>query len=432
MKLSPLCAPLAAVLLACPSNEAAAGQVLDAAQVAGPVASQASSSEARPSRTPASAAATTTLAAPSAQEAGPRRKPQQEPDPEAVQRGERALRDILVAAGSRPNLPGAWNDHLLWYDVEGLRYDSLEILRTRLLRPGAKWRLNHFEPRFFFGNGEGRGYLLRELAAPATMQGEYRAAFRREVGAGDVYWAEFDGQSLRSNEEACLNAQKFMLGEYFFGYMPHSLTLFDPSLVYLRNERLDGRPHEVYRLQLPGPFLAEWGHASDVFTVFVDPASNRITELRFPDPLHDGVSVIVHYSNWQPVEVPERQLNAFKERLTGTIEGQREVLGDDGVEALVGLLDDPEGGLLPTRLLLPSRRAVRDDRGGRDREFLCADFQFEPLPEEALERPWQTGRVWISPWRSDFFDSDPTEGAGGERGADGRGGDREERDGSGR
>lgn len=354
------------------------------------------------------------LAAPAATSATQedRRRPQRgaqrgtEGDREAVARGERALRDLLVAAGSRPNLPGEWREHVLWYDVAGLRYDSIEILRTRLKQPGAKWRLNHLEPRFFFANGQGRGYLLRELVAPAAERGEFRASFRREVGAGDVYWVEVDGASLRDNEQACLNAQKVMLGEYFYGLMPHSLALFDPQLVWLRNERLEGRPHEVYRLELPAPFEAEFGHASAVFTMYVDPQRNRISQLRFPDPLNENLSVIVEYSSWVRVPVSGAQRDLFVQRLAGTIAGQRDVLGDDGVEALTALLADPDGGLVPTQMLLPSRRSVRDELGGHDREFLAADFRFQPTPDAAFERPWQTGRVWESPWRSDFFDPD--------------------------
>ncbi|QDU84875.1 hypothetical protein Pla163_19930 [Planctomycetes bacterium Pla163] len=344
---------------------------------------------------------------------------QQEPDPLAVERGEVALRDILVAAGSRPNLPGTWQEHLLWYDVAGVRYDALEVYRTRVMRPGERWRINHLEPRFLFANGAGRGYLLRELVTTSDVQGQYRPQFRREIGDGDVYWCEVDGVSLRENERAGLNASKVMLGEYFFGLMPHSLTLFSPQIWWLRNERLGERPHEVYRLVLPAPFEAEYGHASAEFDLYLDPRTKRISELRFPDPVAPNVTVIVRYSDWARVEASPEQLELWRTRLAETIGAQSDIIGEDGVEAFTALLDDPEGGLLPTGLVLPSRRSVLDDRGGHDREFLSADFHFEPLPTSALERPWQTGRVWTSPYRSDFFDPDPS-GEGGPAGLDAR------------
>lgn len=374
--------------------------------------------ESRPSAPsePLSATAPTTItgpstaAAPLQDRADPTR--QADPDPAAVERGEQVLRDLLVAAGSRPNLPGAWGEHLLWYDVAGLRYDALQIYRTRVMRPGERWRINHLEPRLLFANGSGRGYLLRELVTAANVQGQFRPQFRREIGDGDVYWCEVDGLSLRDNERAGLNASKVMLGEYFFGLMPHSLTLFSPQIWWLRNERLGDRPHEVYRLVLPAPFEAEFGHASAEFDMYVDPRTKRVSELRFPDPIQEDVSVIVRYSDWARVPATPAQLALWRTRLRETIAAQSDIIGEDGVEAFTALLDDPEGGLLPTGLVLPSRRSVLDDRGGHDREFLSADFQFESLPDAALARPWQTGQVWSSPYRSDFFDPDPADEGG--------------------
>ena len=125
--------------------------------------------------------------------------------------------------------------------------------------------------------------------------------------------------------------------------------------------------------------------------------------------------MIVRYSDWARVDASPAQLDLWRTRLEQTIAAQIDIIGEDGVEAFTALLGNPEGGLLPTSLVLPSRRSVLDDRGGHDREYLSADFHFETLPSAALERPWQTGRVWSSPYRSDFFDPDP-EGDGGPAG----------------
>jgi hypothetical protein len=323
-------------------------------------------------------------------------------DPEALEKGRLELNRILVAAGARANLPGRLEDYLLWPEVGGVRYDQLEIHRSRILRPGEPWRVNDLTPRFFFADGVGHGYLLLELITQLNENGDLRPLFRREVGGGDTYWAESDDTVYRA-EKPATNAQRVFLGEYFYGLMPHSLALFDPAMVFLRNERVDGRTLAIYTLRLPAPFEAEYGHWNNVFTVSVDPTTHRIEQLQFADPFEEGVTIIVQYTDWVTLDAPEELRTKWRAGLRAELEEHRETLGDEGLAKLVARID-AQDGLVPRSILLPSRRVVFDARGGREREFLSADFHFETLPPDSYAPPWQSGSMYASPYRSDFFD----------------------------
>jgi len=356
-----------------------------------------------PAQGPAGGAATQTVGQEKPATAGARQeRAPQRPDAEALEKGRVELNKILTAAGARANLPGRYDQFLLWTQTTGVRYDALEIHRSRILRPGEPWRTNDLTPRFVWADGGGLGYLLLELVTAADEQGALRPQFRREIGGGDTYWAEVEGTVFR-DEKAATNPQPTFLGEYFFGLMPHSLALFEPSMLWLRNERVDGRTLAVYTLRLPAPFEADYGHWSHVFTISVDPATHRIEQMQFADPFEDGVTIVVQYTDWVQLDVPEAQRELWRAGLRAEIEALQETLGEDGVKRLVARVDEGDR-LVPRSIVLPSRRVVFDQRGSREREFLSADFRFEELPEAAYEQPWQVERIFESPYRSDFFD----------------------------
>jgi hypothetical protein len=330
------------------------------------------------------------------------RQPAQQVDPEALEKGRQELNRILAAAGARANLPGRLDDYLLWPEVAGVRYDQLELHRSRILRPGEPWRINDLTPRFFFADGAGHGYMLLELVTQISDRGDLGPMFRREVGGGDTYWAEVNGTVYRA-EKPATNAQRVFLGEYFFGLMPHSLALFDPSMAFLRNERVDGRTLAIYTLRLPAPFEAEYGHWNNVFTISVDPSTHRIEQMQFADPFEEGVTIIVQYTDWIALEAPEELRATWRTGLRAELEEQRATLGDQGLAKLLERVDAPDG-IVPRSLVFPTRRVVFDARGGREREFLSADFHFETLPPASYAPPWQTNELFESPYRSDFFD----------------------------
>jgi hypothetical protein len=323
-------------------------------------------------------------------------------DPEALEKGRQELNRILAAAGARANLPGRLDDYLLWPEVTGVRYDQLEMHRSRILRPGEPWRLHDLTPRFFFADGAGHGYMLLELVTQISERGDLGPMYRREVGGGDTYWAEVDGTVYRA-EKPATNAQRVFLGEYFFGLMPHSLALFDPAMAFLRNERVDGRTLAIYTLRLPAPFEAEYGHWNNVFTISVDPTTHRIEQMQFADPFEEGVTIIVQYSDWIALDAPEELRATWRAGLRVELEAQRETLGEEGLAKLLERVDAADG-LVPRSLVFPTRRVVFDARGGREREFLSADFHFETLPPASYAPPWQTNDLFVSPYRSDFFD----------------------------
>ncbi|MEZ5977088.1 MAG: hypothetical protein R3F34_02585 [Planctomycetota bacterium] len=338
----------------------------------------------------------------------------------SIEKGRDTFRDILVAAGIRADLPGDWRNFVFWRDVAGVRYDELETYSTKLKGPGNPWRINHLLPRFLFADGRGRGYLLQELVVRVDDEGTLGPQFKREVGAGDIYWYEVDGKYDR-NEEGVMAAQRSYLGEYFYGLFPHATTLFDPQIRYLRDERSGNRTYEVYRFVVSAPFEAQYGHFARSFNAFVNPRTKRIEQLQFIDPYNEKNTVVVKYTHWVRVDVPPEQRAAFEARIEEDIAGFEGRIGKDSADRLREYVAaHPE--VIPSYVVFPSRRIVFDSNGGHEREFLSEDFHLEPLPPEAIEPPWQSGKSFTSPYRSDYFDPDPEESEGGSRSERGAGG----------
>lgn len=291
-------------------------------------------------------------------------------DPKALERGERMKRELMDAAGG-------WD---AFREADGVRYDLLVATKLDPKKPGETWRVHHYVATLAHFDAERNGYLYSEYAKPSLTGPD----FVREVVYDEYFWREMRGGYLRT-PNARRTAYSAVRLEQLCGLMPFCLEMLGGKLAYLRDEEVEGRPIEVYALQLDEtlvlntyPILVdEYGYVDEYF-VYVDPGAR---------PSDDGLDAgpadaVVVQLRWA---VPDDRVKEPPHMGWWTID----------YEGLVDVGD---------KLKLPHRRYRWLDDWGAIEEYEIADGQLASIPAPAMRRPWQTDIVYQMPYRCDFWD----------------------------
>ena len=290
-------------------------------------------------------------------------------DPAAVEKGEAMITRLIDAAGG-------WEEYL---KLGGFRYDMLATSKMNSYKGKNPWVVHHYEPRLCHFNVEKAGYVYSEWAKPSLTGPD----FMREIMFDKLSWREMRGGFLRTAKSYRTARSRVRL-ERLTGTMPYSLKSMRGRLAFMREEQSEIGKLEMYALRLPGdmminyyPWMVEdFGQVYE-FHLIVDPVANSVVQMRFAFP--DSTVAKAPHIRWWTMDFEGKQ---------------------------------PVG----EKCFLPHRRYLWLDGWNELDELLIEDVVVERIPPSALRRPWQSGNVYLMPYRCDFWD--PPKGVEGLTGHD--------------
>ncbi len=352
---------------------------------------------------------------------------------EAVERGEELLKQALESAGGLASVPmrspdGTWVETSTptWSLLPGLRWQSLEMVRTGARTKGTRMDILALVPRTVHLDPKSQGYLYSEMVdVSANNADRPEALYYREVVSDSAIWVETDkgrtGSISPSFERDASKTQlaRMRLGrEVVVGLMPHGLPAWGGHAAYVETQEYNGERIDVVALRWsreiglldhePFKYAQIYVRNSDRAVLQIHPPGfdGRQTYAIFSGtidlPLDD--SVLAFAKN---VWIHEQVLEGVS---AGTVGLDATGLPAPSEEWVAELREASERIVLPEFLRIPANYSVVEDQLFEQSLHRKADPRIEALPAAALAKPWLAGAYWLEVPRADAWDPPPADG----------------------
>lgn len=345
-------------------------------------------------------------------------------DEEAVARGKAGLNDILEAAGGMATIPvrseedGAWVPGRVpvWRYLPGLRWQSLETIRTGGRSKGKVMQVFSRVPRTVHVDPFVQGYLYSELVnVPLHNADPPKPLYYREIVSDLAIWTEIDSKQSGRNQRATELASMRFGREVLLGLMPHGISAWGGELAFLESQVRNGEQVDVYLLRIPRKVCMRDHEAFEFLQLYVRQDDHVVLQGRTPDYFSRRPMATFEGSISIPIGAAE--LNVAKQRwigdrlidalAEGTIEADAQGFPVGTPELMEELNEAAELIELPEAIRIPATALTIVELQFEVVSHEKADVQFEPLPEQALVRPWKSSQLWTGAPRADRWDPAP-------------------------
>jgi hypothetical protein len=231
---------------------------------------------------------------------------------------------------------------------------------------------------------------------------------------GRVAWSEVQGVGANRNGDR--PARMLLAREQTLGALPVTLPEVAAEFALLREDD----QVVVVATRLGRPTMFSSTEAVRHLVLYLDAASGLPLQWQFQTEemrtVASDMNVIWTVRETVDVELPAEVRADLERRLVEAWREERvaawRAAGNEGEPPaeLTGATPPADAFGIPTTFRLPALQIVATDPQARIKRFELVEPAVVPLPEGALDRPWLTNELWVSPVRADHWD--PPRGGG--------------------